>query len=452
MQIMARQAGQGKRAAHKNKIPEGKSMRILRSFALLGAALGLLVSGAAAAETTYIKAGRMIDVADGRVLRDRVIVVDGERIERVGTQGSIDIPPGARVIDLGDQTVLPGLFDMHVHLTGDTSAQGYQNLAASLPRNTLFGAKNAKLALESGFTSVRNVGAGGYADIALRDAINAGDIPGPRMRASGPALGITGGHCDSNLLPPQYEDYSQGVADGPWAIRTKVRQNIKYGADVTKFCATGGVLSKGTSVGAQQYTLEEMATIVDESQRRGLKVAAHAHGTEGIRAAIQAGVDSVEHASMIDDEGIRMARERGTFLVMDIYVHSYIMEGGVAAGFLPESLEKEKIVGQAQRDNFRKAHEAGVRIAFGSDAGVFPHGISARQFAYMVQYGMTPMEAIQSATVVAAELMGWETDAGAIEPGMYADIIAVPGDPIADVRALENVSFVMKGGEVHVER
>jgi imidazolonepropionase-like amidohydrolase len=381
-----------------------------------------------------------------------VIVVDGERIERVGTQGSIDIPPGARVIDLGDQTVLPGLFDMHVHLTGDTSAQGYQNLAASLPRNTLFGAKNAKLALESGFTSVRNVGAGGYADIALRDAINAGDIPGPRMRASGPALGITGGHCDSNLLPPRYEDYSQGVADGPWAIRTKVRQNIKYGADVTKFCATGGVLSKGTSVGAQQYTLEEMATIVDESQRRGLKVAAHAHGTEGIRAAIQAGVDSVEHASLIDDEGIRMARERGTFLVMDIYVHSYIMEGGVAAGFLPESLEKEKIVGQAQRDNFRKAHEAGVRIAFGSDAGVFPHGISARQFAYMVQYGMTPMEAIQSATVVAAELMGWETDAGALEPGMYADIIAVPGDPIADIRALENVSFVMKGGEVHVDR
>jgi imidazolonepropionase-like amidohydrolase len=452
MQIMARQAGEGKRAANKNKSPEGKSMRIFRSFALLGAALGVLLSGAAAAETTYIKAGRMIDVADGRVLRDRVIVVDGERIERVGTPGSIDIPPGARVIDLGDQTVLPGLFDMHVHLIGDTSAQGYQNLAASLPRNTLFGAKNAKLALESGFTSVRNVGAGGYADIALRDAINAGDIPGPRMRASGPALGITGGHCDSNLLPPRYEDYSQGVADGPWAIRTKVRQNIKYGADVTKFCATGGVLSKGTSVGAQQYTLEEMATIVDESQRRGLKVAAHAHGTEGIRTAIQAGVDSVEHASLIDDEGIRMARERDTFLVMDIYVHSYIMEGGVAAGFLPESLEKEKIVGQAQRDNFRKAHEAGVRIAFGSDAGVFPHGISARQFAYMVQYGMTPMEAIQSATVVAAELMGWETDAGALEPGMYADIIAVPGDPIADIRALENVSFVMKGGEVHVDR
>jgi imidazolonepropionase-like amidohydrolase len=427
-------------------------MRIFRSFALIGAALGLVLSGVAVAEPTYIKAGRMIDVADGRVLTNRVIVVDGDRIERVGTASSIDIPAGAEVIDLGDRTVLPGLFDMHVHLVGDTSAQGYQNLAASLPRNTLFGAKNAKLTLESGFTSVRNVGAGGYADIALRDAINAGDIPGPRMRASGPSLGITGGHCDSNLLPPRYEDYSEGVADGPWAIRTKVRQNIKYGADVTKFCATGGVLSKGTSVGAQQYLLEEMATIVDESHRRGLRVAAHAHGTEGIKAAIRAGVDSVEHASLIDDEGIRMARDRGTFLVMDIYVHSYIMEGGIAAGFLPESLEKEKIVGQAQRDNFRKAHEAGVRIAFGSDAGVFPHGISARQFAYMVQYGMTPMEAIQAATVVAAELMGWEADAGAIEPGMYADIIAVPNDPVADIRALENVTFVMKGGEVYVDR
>ena len=356
-------------------------MRIFGSLALIGATLGVLLSDVAIADPTYIKAGRMIDVADGRVLTNRVIVVDGERIDRIGSASSIEIPAGAEVIDLGDHTVLPGLFDMHVHLVGDTSAQGYQNLAASLPRNTLFGAKNAKLTLESGFTSVRNVGAGGYADIALRDAINAGDIPGPRMRASGPSLGITGGHCDSNLLPPRYEDYSEGVADGPWAIRTKVRQNIKYGADVTKFCATGGVLSKGTSVGAQQYMLEEMTTIVDESHRRGLKVAAHAHGTEGIKAAIQAGVDSVEHSSLIDDEGIRMARDRGTFLVMDIYVHSYIMEGGIAAGFLPESLEKEKIVGQAQRNNFRKAHEAGVRIAFGSDAGVFPHGVSARQFA-----------------------------------------------------------------------
>ena len=423
-----------------------------RLSALLASVILLCAGSLAAAQTTYIKAGRMVDVADGRVLSDRVIVINGDRIERVGSESSIAIPAGAEVIDLSGHTVLPGLFDMHIHLTGDTSVQGYESLAASVPRNALYGAMNARRTLESGFTSVRNVGAGGYADVALRDAINDGNIPGPRMLVSGPALGITGGHCDSNLLPPEYADRSDGVADGPWEIRTAVRRNIKYGADLTKFCATGGVLSKGTSVGAQQYTLEEMATIVDETHRRGRKVCAHAHGTEGIKAAIEAGVDSVEHASLIDDEGIRMARERGTVLVMDVYVSTYILEGGEAAGFLPESLEKERMVGQAQRNNFQKAHEAGVKIAFGSDAGVFPHGIAARQFAYMVQYGMTPMEAIQAATIVASELMGWEADAGAIEAGMYADIIAVREDPIDDVRALENVSFVMKGGSVYVDR
>lgn len=427
-------------------------MPIFRFAALVCGLVLLCIAGFAGAQDIYIKAGRMVDVADGRVLNDRVIVVSGERIERVGSEASIPIPAGADVIDLSDHTVLPGLFDMHIHLTGDTSVQGYETLAASVPRNALYGAMNARRTLESGFTSVRNVGAGGWADVALRDAVNDGNIPGPRMLVSGPSLGITGGHCDSNLLPPEYQDRSDGVADGPWAIRTAVRRNIKYGADLTKFCATGGVLSKGTSVGVQQYTLEEMATIVDETHRRGRKVCAHAHGTEGIKAAIEAGVDSVEHASLIDDEGIRMATERGTFLVMDVYVSTYILEGGEAAGFLPESLEKERVVGQAQRNNFRKAHEAGVKIAFGSDAGVFPHGIAARQFAYMVQYGMTPMEAIRAATIVAAELMGWEAEAGAIEAGMYADIIAVRQDPIADVRALEDVSFVMKGGEVIVSR
>jgi imidazolonepropionase-like amidohydrolase len=239
------------------------------------------------------------------------------------------------------------------------------------------------------------------------------------------------------------------VADGPWEIRKKVRENAKYGADLTKFCATGGVLSKGDSVGGQQYSLEEMVAIVVESHQHERRVAAHAHGTEGIKAAIQAGVDSVEHASLIDDEGIRMAREAGTFLVMDIYVDTYILEMGEAAGFLPESLEKERIVGQAQRDNFRKAHEAGARIAFGTDAGVYPHGNNAKQFAYMVQYGMTPIEAIQAATVNAAELLGWPGDVGAIESGMFADIIAVRGNPLEDIRELEDVRFVMKGGEVY---
>ncbi|MFQ5983316.1 MAG: amidohydrolase family protein, partial [Woeseiaceae bacterium] len=397
---------------------------------------------------TYIEAGRLLDVADGRVLTNRVIVVRGDRIERTGSAGSIDIPQDADVVDLSDATVLPGLIDMHVHLTGDPDAQGYKNLAASVPRNALFGAANARRTLMAGFTTVRNVGAGGYADIALRDAINHGDVPGPRMRVTGPALGITGGHCDNNLLPPRFDSFSEGVADGPWEIRKRIRENAKYGADLTKFCATGGVLSKRTSVGKQQYALEEMATIVAESHQRDRKVAAHAHGTEGIKAAIEAGVDSVEHASLIDDEGIKMALDAGTFLIMDVYVSDYILEMGEGAGFLPESLEKERKVGQAQRNSFQKAHEAGVRMAFGSDAGVYPPGMNARQFAYMVEYGMTPREAIQAATIHAAELIGWPGDVGAIEAGMYADIIAVRGDPLDDIRVLEDVGFVMKGGEI----
>jgi imidazolonepropionase-like amidohydrolase len=269
------------------------------------------------------------------------------------------------------------------------------------------------------------------------------------MRASGPPLGITGGHCDDNLLPPRFDNVAEGVADGPWAIRRKLRENAKYGADVTKFCATGGVLSKGTTVGAQQYTLEEMRTIVEESHLRGRKVAAHAHGTEGITAAITAGVDSVEHASMISDEGIRLARGMGTFLVMDVYVSDYILKEGEEVGILPESLEKERLVSQVQRENFKKAHEAGVRMAFGTDAGIFPHGDNARQFAYMVRYGMTPIEAIQAATVNGAELIGWPDDVGSIEAGKYADIIAVRGNPLDDVSVLEDVRFVLKGGRVY---
>ncbi len=416
----------------------------------LALSICLLIFGqfAAAQQITYIEAGRLLDVADGRMLTNRIIVVRGDRIERIGSANAIDIPEDADVVDLSDATVLPGLIDMHVHLTGDPDAHGYKNLAASVPRNALFGAANARRTLNAGFTSVRNVGAGGYADIALRDAINHGDVPGPRMRVSGPSLGITGGHCDSNLLPPRFESFSDGVADGPWEIRKKIRENAKYGADLTKFCSTGGVLSKGTSVGMQQYTLEEMATIVAESHQRDRRVAAHAHGTEGIKTAIEAGVDSVEHASLIDDEGIRMARDAGTFLVMDIYVDTYILEMGESIGILPESMEKERIVGQAQRNNFQKAHEAGVRMAFGTDAGVYPSGTNARQFAYMVQYGMTPMEAIQAATIHAAELLGWPADVGAIEANMYADIIAVKGNPLDDIRVLEDVSFVMKGGDI----
>jgi imidazolonepropionase-like amidohydrolase len=409
----------------------------------------LTAASALPAETLYIRAGQLVDTVDGRLRQNQVIVVDGERIARVASSGDVEIPAGARVIDLSGQTVLPGLIDMHTHLTGDHRFHGYESLGISVPRETLYGVLNAKKTLLAGFTSVRNVGANGYSDIALRDAIAAGEIDGPRMRASGPALGITGGHCDNNLLPPEYGARGEGVADGPWAVRAKVREVIKGGADVIKFCATGGVLSKGDSVGGQQYTLEEMRALVEEAHQHGRKVAAHAHGTEGIKAAIVAGVDSVEHSSLIDAEGIRLARQHGTFLVMDIYNDTYILEHGAEVGMLPESLEKERQIGQLQRDNFRKAFEGGARMAFGSDGAVYPHGDNGKQFAYMVQYGMTPMQAIQAATVHAAELLGWPDDVGAIAPGRYADIIAVTGNPLENVRLLENVQFVMKGGKVY---
>ncbi len=399
-------------------------------------------------DTTYIKAGRLLDVIDGRLRNDQVIVVNGDKITAVGTAKDIAIPAAARVIDLSQKTVLPGLIDMHDHLTGDHRFHGYSALEISIPRETLYGVLNARKTLNAGFTTVRNVGAGGYSDVALRNAINDGEIEGPRMRVSGPSLGITGGHCDNNLLPREYNEQAEGVADGPWAIRAKVRETIKYGADVIKYCATGGVLSKGDSVGGQQYTLEEMQALVDEAHMHGRKVAAHAHGPDGIRAAIIAGVDSIEHGSLIDDEGIRLAKANGTFLVMDVYNDTFILEHGASVGMLPESLEKERMIGQLQRDNFRKAFKAGVRMAFGSDGGVYPHGDNGKQFHYMVEYGMTPMQAIQAATIHAAELIGWPDTVGAVAPGRYADIIAIDGNPLDKVELLEDVGFVMKGGTV----
>ncbi|MHC5112673.1 MAG: Xaa-Pro dipeptidase [Planctomycetota bacterium] len=397
----------------------------------------------------YVRAGHFVDVQSGKVLANQVITISGERIAGVADAGEVTMEDDATVIDLGDSYVMPGLIDLHDHLTGDHRYHGYEGLQFSLPRETLFGVYNARKTLNAGFTTVRNVGASGFSDVALRDAINDGEIDGPRLRVSGPSIGITGGHCDNNLLPSEYNKRSDGIADGPWAVRAKVRENIKYGADLIKFCATGGVLSKGDSVGGPQYTFEEVKALVDEAHMHERKVAAHAHGAEGIKTAIRAGVDSIEHASFIDDEGIELAKKHGTYLVMDVYNDTFILEYGASVGMLEESLEKERMVGQIQRDNHKKAFEAGVKMAFGSDGAVYPHGDNGKQFFYMVEYGMSPMQALQAATVHAADLIGWPEDVGAVAEGFYADIIAVDSNPLEDVTVMENVSFVMKGGKVY---
>ncbi|WP_225540834.1 amidohydrolase family protein [Xanthomonas sp. XNM01] len=422
---------------------------------LASSLLAMALAGLAAtasAQTVYVRAGQLLDVESGRLLPDRAILIEDGRIARIEPAASLPAPAGAIVHDLSGRTVLPGLMDAHVHLIGDSHKHGYAGLGESLPAATLYGAYNAKLTLDAGFTTVRNLGAPGYADVALRDAITAGVLPGPRIIAGGISIGITGGHCsDNNLLPYEEGAVGDGVADGPWEARRKVRQNIKFGADVIKTCSTGGVLSKGTEVGAPQFSLEELTALVDEAHSHGRRVASHAHGATGIRNALRAGVDSIEHSSFIDDEGIALAKKNGAVLVMDIYNTEYILGEGEKAGILPESLEKERRTGGIQRESFRRAHQAGVKMAFGTDAGVFPHGQNARQFSRMVRFGMTPLQAIQAATVNTARLFGIEAQTGVLKPGLAADLIAVEGDPLQDVSVLENVRFVMKGGRVHRE-
>jgi imidazolonepropionase-like amidohydrolase len=396
-----------------------------------------------------VRCGKLLDVRSGRTLTDQVVVFDDSgMIIAVGPVASTKLPAGVFPIDLSNATCLPGLIDVHTHLTSDPTNNGYAGLGVSVPREAVTGVKNARKTLHAGFTTVRNVGASGYTDIALRDGINAGDVEGPRMRASGPPLGITGGHCDDNLLPFEFHHKAEGVADGPWAARAKVRETVKYGADVIKICASGGVLSKGDQPGTPQYTLEEMTAIAEEAHKLGRKVAAHAHGTQSIKDATRAGIDSIEHSSLIDDEGIALAKQHGTYLVFDIYNDDYILQEGAKAGMLPESIEKEKKIGRLQRENFRHAFQSGTKMAFGTDSGVYPHGDNAKQFGKMVEWGMKPVDAIQTATINAAELLGWADLVGALEPGHYADLIAVTGDPTSDVRVLESVKFVMKGGSV----
>jgi imidazolonepropionase-like amidohydrolase len=396
-----------------------------------------------------VRCGKLLDVRSGRLLADQVIVFDESgTITAVGAATSTQLPAGVIAIDLSGATCLPGLIDVHTHLTSDPTGSGYAGLGISIPREAITGAKNARITVHAGFTTVRNVGAGNFTDVALRDGINAGDVEGPRMIVSGPPLGITGGHCDNNLLPYEFHYKESGVADGPWAARAKVREVVKYGADVIKVCASGGVLSKGDLPGTPQYTPEELQAIAEEAHKLGRKVAAHAHGTQSIKDAIRAGIDSIEHSSLIDEEGIALAKQHGTYLVFDIYNDDYILAEGAKAGMLPESIEKEKKIGRLQRENFRHAFQSGAKIAFGTDSGVYPHGDNARQFSKMVEWGMKPIDAIQAATINAADLVGMSDKIGALETGHYADLIAVNGDPLSDVKTLENVKFVLKGGKV----
>ena len=338
---------------------------------------------------------------------------------------------------------------MHTHLTFDLSSLGYQGLGISTAREALRGARNARRTLEAGFTTVRNLGASDYADVALRDAIEDGDVVGPRIVASGPALGITGGHCDENLLPPAFRFQGGGVADGVAGVQHKVREVIKYGADVIKVCATGGVLSKGDDPSASQYTLEEMRAIVADAHRLGRKVAAHAHGAEGVRWASEAGVDSIEHGHLMDDAAIATLKKNGTYLVPTLYLGEY-MDEHLERSDVPEySKQKMRDVSAAMKRNIGKAFAAGVKVAFGTDAAVYPHGLNAREFHVYVKLGMTPLAAIQTATLNAADLLGWTDRVGSLEPGRWADMIAVDGDPTRDVTVLEHVRFVMKGGVVY---
>jgi imidazolonepropionase-like amidohydrolase len=398
---------------------------------------------------TVIRAGRVLDVRTGALRTNQSIVITGDKITQIAPSAEVTTSGDDTTIDLPDATLLPGLIDMHTHLTFDLNSLGYSGLGISTAREALHGARNAKRTLEAGFTTVRNLGAFDYSDIALRDAINDGDVIGPRIVASGPALGITGGHCDENLLPPAFHFQGGGVADGVEAVQHKVREVIKYGADVIKICATGGVLSKGDDPNASQFTLEEMKAIVADAHRLGRKVAAHAHGAEGVRWASDAGVDSIEHGHFMDDAAIAAMKKNGTYLVPTLFLTEYMQQHLKDSGVPEFSRQKMIEVAAAAPVNVKKAFAAGVKVAFGTDAAVYPHGLNAGEFHVYVKLGMTPLAAIQTATVNASDLLGAKFNVGTLEPGKFADVIAVDGDPTKDVTILEHVKFVMKGGAVY---
>ena len=401
---------------------------------------------------TAIRAGRFVDPDSGTVLADQVILVRDAKVERVGK--GIDIPPNAKIIDLSKMTVLPGFIDCHTHLAdGAHDGEPMGQFKKTAAQVALESVPNARTMLESGFTTVRDVGAyRALGDIALRDAINRGDIVGPRMFVAGAYVTISGGAGALTGLAPDIQlpwDLHYGEANSPWEVRKVVRQLAHDGVDHIKVLSSGAVLTHGSNPKSQEFTPEELQAAVDEAGHFGLRVEAHAHSAEGIKNAIRAGVASVEHATMIDDEGIALAKQHGTYLDMDIYDEECIQEGGRKGSLPKDFLEHDAQLGQIQRDNFRKAVAAGVKMSFGTDAGVCAYGTSGKQFAFMVKYGMTQMQAIQAATSSAADLLGHSNEIGSIKAGKYADIVAVPGDPLADIRLLEDVKFVMKDGKIY---
>lgn len=401
---------------------------------------------AAEARTVAVTADRLVDVATGKEAdKPQVIIVDG-RITAVGKQGD-PVPAGAEHVDLPGVTLLPGLIDMHTHITSSPLYGGYNSLLFTDSFWPVISTNHAKVTLEAGFTTIRNVGSDNFDDVGLRQAIEAGFVEGPRIVTATHAIGATGGHCDSTFFPPSINQKGYAVIDSPDAGRQMVRQLHKYGAQVIKICATGGVFSHGDTPGAQQLTLEEMKAIVDEAHATSMKVAAHAHGASGIKAAILAGVDTIEHASLVDDEGIKLAVQKGAYFGMDIYNTDYTQAEGKKNGVLEENLQKDRDISLIQRQNYQKALKAGVKMIYSTDAGVYPHGTNAKQFATMVQWGATPLQAIQSATITAAEALGQPKDVGQVKVGAYGDLVGVTGDPLTDVTLLQHPVFVMKGGE-----
>jgi len=422
-------------------------MQVKGVVAAIVAAGVALAAASAEAKTVALSAERLLDVSSGKYVdKPLVVIVDG-RITAVEHQGEA-VPAGAERISLPGVTLLPGLIDMHVHLTSSPLFGGYNRLQMTDSFWPIIATTHARATLEAGFTTVRNVGSRNFEDVGLKQAIDGGFIAGPRIVPAGYAIGSTGGHCDSNSFPPSMHQKGEAVIDSPDEGRRRVREMHKYGAEAIKICATGGVFSHGDTPGAQQLTVEEIRAITEEAHRAGMKVAAHAHGAEGIKAAILGGVDTIEHASLVDDEGIRLAIQHGSYFGMDIYNTDYTQAEGKKNGVLEENLKKDRDIGDIQRENFRKALKAGVKMIFSSDAGVYPHGTNAKQFAVMVRYGATPLQAIQTATLTAAIALDRAKDVGQATPGHFGDLVGVTGDPLSDVTVLERPVFVMKGGEV----